>query len=233
MNSLTIIITASFIPTHPSIKIIQETIESLQLINVPPNTKIILAHDYSNNKNYIKYLNRLKKYINLYSNIKIVTRQKHGHLVGNIRNALKYVKSKYILVIQHDLPFIRNFNVANVISDMEENRRIKHVRFNKRNNIKKKTDARNELFGLQVKQSNYTYTRTPGWSDNNHLCLTSYYNDIIMKECKDGGAMEDTLFNKSVDKKTHRRYGTYLFGELNHPPIINHTDGRKTQPTKD
>ena len=45
--------------------------------------------------------------------------------------------------------------------------------------------------------------------------------------------MEDRLCKKSVDKKTHRRYGTYLFGKLNHPPIIKHTDGRKTQSIKD
>ena len=157
-NKPTIIITASFNPSHPSIKMIQETIESLQLINIPPNTKIILAHDYSNNISYDDYFKNLKEYIKLYSNIKIVTRQTHGHLVGNIRNALKYVKSKYILVMQHDLPFIRKLNVANVISDMEENRRVKHVRFNKRRNIKCGIDGGNGLFGLQVKQSNYTNT---------------------------------------------------------------------------
>ena len=170
MRALTIIITANFIPSHPKIKLIQETIESLQLINMPHDTEIILAHDYNNHINYIKYFEKLNEYIKSYSNIKIIKRKDHGHLTGNIRNALQYVNSKYILVIQHDLSFITMFDIQKVIYDMEENDNIKYVRFNKRKNIKTSWDALNNLFGLQVKQENYTYTRTPCWSDNNHLC---------------------------------------------------------------
>ena len=229
MELLTIIITASFIPSHPNIKLIQETIESLQLINMPHDTEIILAHDYSNHINYSKYFEKLDEYIKSYSNIKIVKREDHGHLTGNIRNALQYVNSKYILVIQHDFPFIRKFNIQKVIYDMEENNNLKHVRFNKRKNYKRGTDALNDLFGLQIKQENYTYTRTPSWSDNNHLCLTQYYTDIVMKECPDGRAMEQKLIRKSKNEELHKKYGTYLFGELNHPQVIKHTNGRSTK----
>ena len=228
MKLLTIIITASFIPSHPNIKLIQETIESLKLINMPPSTEIILAHDYSKHINYSKYFEKLDEYIKSYSNIKIVKRKDHGHLTGNIRNALQYVNSKYILVIQHDLPFIKMFDIQKVIYDMEKNDNIKYVRFNQRKNIKIGYDALNDLFGLQVKQENYTYTRTPAWSDTNHLCLTKYYNDIVMKECPDGCAMEGRLQGKNKNEELHKKYGTYLFGELNHPPVIKHTDGRNT-----
>ena len=233
MDSLTIIITASFIPTHPSIRIIQQTIESLKLINMPSDTKIILAHDYSKNPKYLEYLQNLTEYIKPYSNIVIVQRNSHGHLTGNIRNSLKYVNSKYILLVQHDFPFIRNFNIENVINDMEENPMIKHVRFNKRNNVKRRWDAQNNLFGLHVKQSNYTYTRTPAWSDNNHICLTSYYNNIIMKECPDGCAMEKKLKSQARGPKWHKKFGTYMFGEVNNPAVIKHTDGRRSKPIKE
>lgn len=225
---LTVIITASFIPSHPSIKIIQETIESLQLINIPSNSKIVLAHDYSKNLNYIKYIENLNKYIEHYSNIKIVERKSHGHLTGNIRNSLQDIHSKYILVIQHDLPFISKFDILKVIYDMEENDNIKYVRFNKRKNVKLGFDSQNNLFGLEQKQKNYIYTRTPAWSDNNHLCLTSYYNNIVMKECPDGCAMEQKLHTKIKDEETHKKYGTYLFGGLNNQAIIKHTDGRRS-----
>ena len=229
MQLLTIIITASFIPSHPNIKLIQETIKSLQLINMPHDTEIILAHDYNNHINYIKYFEKLNEYIKSYSNIKIIKRKDHGHLTGNIRNALQYVNSKYILVIQHDLPFITIFDIQKVKYDMEKNDNIKYVRFNKRKNIKIGLDALNHLFGLQVKQENYTYTRTPAWSDNNHLCLTKYYNDVVMKECPDGCAMEKKLHCKNKNEELHKKYGTYLFGELNHPQVIKHTDGRNTK----
>ena len=43
MNSLlTVVITASHIKSHPSIRIIKETIESLQYVKLPENTRIIL-----------------------------------------------------------------------------------------------------------------------------------------------------------------------------------------------
>jgi hypothetical protein len=228
-NLLTIIVTASFIPSHPSIKIIQDTIESLQLINIPSNTKIILAHDYNKDINYIKYFEKLNEYIKSLYNIKIVISSKNGHLTGNVRNALQYVTSKYILVIQHDLPFIKKFDIQKVICDMDENTDIKHVRFNKRRNIKAGFDGINNLFGLQVKQKNYTYTRTPAWSDNNHLCLTEYYMNIVMKECPDGYPMERILHSKNKNEEIHKKYGTYLFGQLNQPQVIKHTDGRNTK----
>ena len=229
ISNLTVIITASFIRSHPTIKLIQETFESLQLINMPSNTKIILAHDYNDHNDYIKYFEKLNEYIKSLSNIEIVTRTTHGDLTGNIRNALQYVTSKYILVIQHDLPFIKKFDIQKVIYDMDENTDIKYVRFNKRKNIKTGFDSLNHLFGLQVKQINYTYTRTPAWSDNNHLCLTGYYTDIVMKECPDGWTMEGKLHGKNKNEEIHKKYGTYLFGELNHPQVIEHTDGRNSK----
>ena len=237
-----IIITASYIPSHPSIKIIKETIESLNYIGYNGNEKInvYLAHDYKDNKDYEEYLNNLQNYCNSYNqknnkfNLIIIKRKTWGHLTGNIRNALQHVNSKYILVIQHDFPFIKQFDIQKVIDDMEENTNIKYIRFNKRKNIKRGFDgdpgsSGQHLFGLQQKQKNYTYTRTPGWSDNNHICLTSYYNDIVMKECPDGTPMEHNLHGKINDEITHRKYGTYLFGELNHSKMINHTDGKNSK----
>ena len=223
---LTIIITASFIPSHPSIKVIKETIESLSYINMLSNTKIILAHDFNDNDNYIKYFEKLNDYIKSFSNYRITKCTEHGHLTGNIRNALSHVTSKYILVIQHDLPFVREFNIKKVIEDMQENPNIKYVRFNTRKNIKTGFDEINNLFGLQQKQKNYTYTRTPAWSDQNHICLTEYYNNIVMKECKNGVFMEQILQGKNKDENTHKKYGTFLYGELNHPQMIHHTNGR-------
>ena len=194
---------------------------------MPSNTKIILAHDYNKDINYIQYFEKLNDYINPLSNIKIEIRTTKGHLTGNIRNVLQYITSKYILVIQHDLPFIKEFDIQKVIYDMDENTNIKYVRFNKRKNVKSGFDSANNLFGLQVNQKNYTYTRTPAWSDQNHLCLASYYTNIVMKECSDGNFMEKTLHGKIKNEEIHKIYGTYLFGELNHPQVIKHTDGRE------
>jgi hypothetical protein len=45
--SLSVIITASFVKSHPSIEFIKTVIESLELINLKKDTPIILAHDFN------------------------------------------------------------------------------------------------------------------------------------------------------------------------------------------
>ncbi len=243
MPTLTVIITASFIPSHPATTFIREAVQSLRLVNLPADTEIILAHDHSRHPHYTEYLRRLTHQVGAHPTVKIVGINRRGYLVGNLRNALQYVRSKYILVMQHDLPFVAELDIQKVIEDMEANRSLKHVRFNKRRNIKKWCDSGScpsashggrmggggDLFGLQVQQKNYTYTRTPAWSAQTHLCLTSYYADFVMKVCSRPGVVckstERELHGRCINEHVHSIHGTYLFGELNHPQVIKHTDG--------
>jgi hypothetical protein len=138
---------------------------------------------------------------------------------------MDFVHSKYILIVQHDLPFRAPVNMMHVIEDMIQCPELKHVRFNKRHNIKEGTDALNDLFGKQLYAIHNTYTRTPSWSDNNHISLTEYYRKVVFV---DGGHCfpEHSLITKSVNESIHNKYGTYLYGSLNHPPTIRVIDGR-------
>lgn len=233
-----VIITASYIKSHPEIRYIKAVIDSLKLCNIDINkVNIILSHDgLINNKsenieiinNYHKYLENLINHYKTYSNIKIINLDKHGHLTGNVQNALQYINTKYILIIQHDLPFRKKFDINKIIEDMEKNEELKHIRFNKRRNIKHKWDN-NDLFGYILKSKNYNYTRTGAWSDINHLTRTDYYKNIIMNECKDGTSMEWNFRNKINNKSNHKKYGTYLFGDTSNKRMINNLDGRRNK----
>jgi hypothetical protein len=224
--SLSIIITASYIKSHPSIIFIKSVIESLKFINVG-NVPIILAHDYNDKEDYLEYLSNLEEYTRDKPNITIIKRDTHGCLTGNVRNAFNYITTEYVLILQHDLPFIRELEMYKVIEDMKANPMLKHVRFNKRANIKVLFDAQNDLFGKQEKGVHYSYTRTPCWSDQNHICTAEYYRDVILKMCKDGTYMEYILINKSKTEEIHEKYGTYIFGGLGDAAYIKHTDGSK------
>jgi len=227
-SKLTVIITASYIKSHPSTKYISDVIDSLEMINLPEGTRIILAHDYKKDANYEKYLRNLENKYSDRKDIIINVRKTKGHLTGNVRDALKHVKTEFILLLQHDLPFVRNVDISRVMEDMKDAPELKHVRFNRRKTTKTAFDDINNLFGLEKKQRNYTYTRTPGWSDQNHIARTDYYDDIVMKECSDGGFMEGTLQGKNEDENSHKKYGTYIFGGLEHEQMIEHTDGRNS-----
>jgi len=228
---LTIIVTASISPSHPSIHFIKETIESLKYLN-SKNYNVILAHDFDNSSSYLEYLDNLRKYVKTLENsarFKIIVNPTWGCLTGNLRHAINNgsIDTKYILVIQHDLPFIRDFDIEKIMDDMDNTEELKYVRFNLYKTIGCERDKRHGLFGKQVVANNYSYTRTANWTDNNHICTLEYYNNIVLQECKDGSYMERTLHRKSIDEITHAKYGTYIFGMLEEPPYIRHSNGRK------
>tara|TARA_R110000796_G_scaffold66924_1_gene153762 strand:- start:140 stop:895 length:756 start_codon:yes stop_codon:yes gene_type:complete len=241
---LDVIITCSPLPSHPSTKHIDRTIESLSMLNLPVDTKIILAHDGHGNdsrtEGYLEYLNLISKKYTKDKSFYITVLDKKKHLTGNIRNAFNIVTSKYVLVIQHDLPFIKDFDIQKIIADLDENPQIKHLRFNKRKNIEDGCDKVTKgldlnLFGNVVNGKNYQYISTPCWSDNNHICCSKYYRDILFSECGDNVAMEVILFPKLIKiyqqndinkiKNVHDYYGTYIFDMIGSEPYIFHTDG--------
>ena len=246
MNKYCVLITASYIPSHPDTRYIKKVVESLKLGNIDiNNANIILAHDGLNelqikNKNivrdYSKYINDLKDFYKDHQNIKIIVRNNHGHLVGNIRNALQYINSRFLLIIQHDLPFSHSFDIRKVMKDMEKTKELKHIRFNKRKNEGVKWDN-NNLYGKVIKSTYYKYTTTGAWSDLNHLSSTNYYKQIIMNECKDGTSMEWNYRaggrwgrkSKIQDEKNHRKYGTYLFGCPIMEKMLDNLDGRRNK----
>ena len=231
-SDFTILLASSPIPSHPSIRLISEVLKSLRLItDLKADTKIIIAQDGCEDESvkpaYDQYLRKLDKYRRGSGlNITIVLNDKQGHLTGNIRNAIQFVGTKYVLMMQHDLPFVSAFHIYHVIEDMENNSSIKHVRFNRRNSIKAKWDAQSDLFGKQIQGKNYQYTRTGSWSDQNHLSTVEYYQSIVLKEVADGTFMESVLNERS--HQNHERYGTYIFGELNFPAMIQHIKGRNS-----
>ncbi len=240
---LAVIVTASVIPSHPDIRIIKNTIESLNLINLPNKSIIVLAHDACNEKkkvdDYNEYLNNLNKFIETrqdFKRFRICVRENHGHLVGNVRNAIDLLKKKinpeFILVIQHDLPFSRAFDIQKIVDDMKNplGQSLKHVRFGKRKIGCHHCDAiYPNIYGKVVKCNNYKYTSTGAWSDNNHICPLSYYEEVIMKECPDGTAMELVVGKNVSNWEQHEKYGTYLFGVEKDLAWIHHLDGRNSK----
>jgi len=234
------------VPSHPYTHHLDATLDSLSLLKIPDHSIIILAHDVGDrskcSEGYLEYLNNISKKYKNNKNIVVTETICKKHLTGNVRNAFKLVNSKYVLVIQHDLPFIQNFDISKVMLDMDKNPEIKNIIFNKRQNISMGDDGATknndfDLFGHQLKCDNYTYTRTPRWSDNNHLCLSSYYKDIILRESVDHLPMEFCIFygnlkyvyqnnSKDMTLEAHSKYGTYLFGALKQEACIFHTDGR-------
>ena len=240
--SCSVIITASKIPSHPSIKIIKQTIESIQkFVKSKNNFEIILSHDYNISQEYQQYKSNLLKYIQDKPNIKLINCPSRLFLTGNIKYALDHVKSEFVLIMQHDLPFIKEINLDDICTDFNNNSIIKHVRFTR---MRKMCDRRwgnaKRFFGKYVLHgcNKNIYTSTAAWCDNNHICRANYYENYVFKHMilpseknKRGkvGGMETQIGSICQTDKHFDKQGTFIYGVKFGSPYISHLDGRRTK----
>ena len=103
---------------------------------------------------------------------------------------------------------------------------LKHVRFNKRNNIKQGWDN-TPLYASKKVNGNYTYIMTEAWIDQNHICRTSYFKDTVLGRCDRPTFMENILNRKAKGK--HNEFGTFILGDINEKNKIVHLDGAESR----
>jgi len=155
--------------------------------------------------------------------------------------ALEHVKTEFVLIMQHDLPFNKTINLDNICTDMNLNPIIKHVRFTR---LSKMCDRRwgnaKRFFGRYIIKGteNNLYTSTAAWCDNNHICRRNYYKEYVLKNMimpslknKRGkvGGMETQLGRICKTDAQFNKQGTFIYGKKFGPPYISHLDGRRTK----
>ena len=223
-SPITTIITTSPIPSHPTCVVIDEVFKSLKMVPMLYNGPIIVACDGSptKNDNYENYKRVLGDKINRLPNGKMVSLNRQGYLSGNVKNAMKHVDTKYVMVIQHDFPFLYSFDPNHLVGVMERHPEVKLIRFNKRSN--------NQAVGVDSKIEercfeNLCLTKTNGWSDNNHFTTKKYYDTLVLPNLNNVKCMEMALMGPT--KIDPDKYGVYLYGPMSNGPMIKHVDGRE------
>lgn len=237
-DSVTVIVTCHPVTSHPSASMIMQTLESLyNIVGIEP-LNCIIAHDGVRLLARAKERKRYKEYFkNLTSELEnksssvdsffIVRKRTRSHLTGNLKNAIKYVKTEFILVVQHDLMFIKSIDLDPYLTLMRLNPDIKHLRFNVRSNTKHGWDAgdteRFDFFGeVPVKPS---ICKTLAWSDQNHLARTDYYRKIVFPLVGKLRTFPESVLNQISTMETHSLLGTFLAGPFGDDAAITHLDG--------
>lgn len=251
--SVTVIITASPVVSHPRMTMIRNVVNSLSFAKwegkgAHKSCPIILAHDgvmppdqilgnieerkcirLENDWNYQQYLKSLSHWAESQDNVEVVVRPEYGNLIGNVRHAMEFVKTDYVMICQHDLPFVRRFNLSSIVEDMQKHEILKHVRFNKRSNsvyIDRFDGKDKAMFGTVYTTEKNEYTYTCAWSETNHITATSYYRDVILPECGEAKSYMELIINPKSTAETHDKYGTFIYGNTKNPPMIRHLQGR-------
>ena len=201
---------------------------------------------------YLQYLGDVQRLIPEFEacthlTIRLLQRATNGHLAGNLAFALAYVRTPYMLKVEHDHLFTRPFNLLSVVRDMIADPQLKYVRFNRRNNIRVRCDNGDyyrssppdqllgqALWGAHMPRGGVrlanNYTRTCCFSDMNHLTSTDYYRTWVLPVIlrPDWGYPTVTPENLMQDycwiARNHSTYGTYIFDAIDAPPTIAHVD---------
>lgn len=187
---------------------------------------------------YKRKIQDLQKTDPFFTNTELIFCKKWVQLSGTIRQALKKVTTPFVFIHQHDMYFVKNFNINACLESMLANPNIKWVQFSGRPNSAHKGDIQASRFGPIDEYveggSLIPLTRVFGWSDHTHIASTDYYNHFIMPMCK-GNYMEDTVcknFKKALLHKNlaerntiHLKFGTYLYGNLEDGCFFNHSNG--------
>jgi hypothetical protein len=242
-SDTTVIITSNFIPISPSLAIINRTIQSLNhLRGLCPTSPLIITVDGMLPKSRRKHKNadeRLAQYVQALNKTynqdhhTILPSNRSIELTNNIQNAMHRVKTEFVYIIQHDLPFIQDVNHTALIKTLDEYPDVlRLVRFNLRPNKIRPLEAAtcynestpvNAINGINL-------IKTWVWSDNNHLTRKSYYDEMFK-------LFHDTLgpgnnprfmewFMRDVNKQNCTYWGTFYYGKPGLPPTIGHLNGR-------
>ena len=198
IDDVTLIISTSSIPSHPDNSIIKSAIENTYKINYD-FYDVIIAYDKpkKNNANYNRYIDNM---MNEYPNYKHIRISKHGHFIGNMYNALKHCKTKYFLVVQHDIKLVGNFPVKEVLNyKFDWNIIATH---HKKEGLHEAT----HWFPI-IENYNKSLLKTYGWSERIFMGKTQFFIDKIYEIDK------NNLSNKFIESVFHKQF-TKLFKKL-------------------
>jgi len=234
-----IIITSNLIPTHPSITMINETIHSLRhhLNGLPQDTPLFLAidglHTRDSNKNnrdrLAEYIHRLKTTPFPFQNITIVPASSHLHIARTVNLTMDLVKTKFVYVLQHDLPFsndVYHWELVRAMNDHPDT--LRNVLFKLEGAVGRfpvcplyNDDG---VFPKEQYQGLDFYA-TKRWSDNNHFTTKLYYKEMFSSIQHLNGAMEWGMMTPA--KQNCSYWGQVVYG-TRADSFLKHLDGRNT-----
>ncbi|KAL3934539.1 MAG: hypothetical protein SGBAC_009766 [Bacillariaceae sp.] len=238
LNDTTIIVTTNWMPSAPSTDQLDKVINSLSnLHGLPKDAPMIIAVDgaYENGARYESkmnvdmraYVQAIRTKYNDKPQVSIIASDTKIMLVGNMKRSLRLVHTTYVLVLQHDLPFINKVNHTALVETMETNSNVRLVRFPTARVLTRARDGgvceENEV---DFEDSNgIQLTKTHVWSDRNHLTRKSYYAEMFQLPGW-SGVRNMEFHMESFGNQDCKHWGTYLFGKRGGNPTIFHLDGR-------
>jgi hypothetical protein len=195
IGDVTIIVPTSYIPSHPSTKIIDETINNIRFHF--PDNEIILQIDGIREEQrqyedqYNEYKNKvLWKCLHEYKNILPIIFDKHSHQTTMMKETIGLVETSLILYVEGDLPLRTDRLIEwQKCFDLIGNDKANLIRFYLREEVP--MEHEHMMCGQED-----IFLKTVQWSQNPHLALTEYYRKFILPNVKEINYIEDEIYGK-------------------------------------
>jgi hypothetical protein len=237
-SDTTIIITSSYIPSHPSTEIIDRTIDSLEMLQDLQATSagkvpLIITVDGPNRTQHIvlkQYIDNLHKKYHDHTlfNLTILPQKVKVKLIKNIQRAMPFVQTKFLYVLQHDLPFMQPVNHSALVQTFRQYpETVRLVRFGLHPTLSRHRDIpRDDCHPFVHSSHDIDLTKTHTWSDNNHFTTKAYYEEMLstVPGMDEANFMEVPM--REASRQNCSKWGTWLYGKQGHGPMIYHLDGR-------
>ena len=175
--------------------------------------------------------------------------KRHGFAFA-IREALRLVKTTFVLVVQHDRMFLRPGRLPNVLEVMRRDPALKHVGLLQKSTL---TYARtvNDKYGIDVgpyvrraPDVQLTFVPAVFMYDSTHVARAQWYREFVFGNIvtsrgtfrlRTGDFIEDKLGQsmlseiKALGMPAHALFGSFLLledGVGSEIPVVYHLDGR-------
>lgn len=233
-DKITVLIPTSPIPSHPSLEIIEQTIESVR--ERLPNCEILIMCDGIREEQehyratYNQYLAKLLWKCNWeWNNILPIVYGEHLHQAEMTRRTLEKVKTPAILFVEHDCPLEGEIPFEELVNPILF-RRMDVIRLHHETKI---GDYHKHLMldSSPIDLMGVPLVRTVQWSQRPHLANTNYYRQIIARHFPtDSRSMIEDLMHSVAQSNPwddHRIAIYHNDGNIQHSIT---SDGRQSDP---
>jgi hypothetical protein len=243
-DRLSVIVTASAIPSHPASHVIDCTIDSVR--SRLPDVPIIVCYDGLppdsplNPILYDDHVNAMtaKAQEGAWGDAIVRDHGEWVHQTAMIRHAIDEVHTPCVMLLEHDTPLVKGIDFEAVCDTLEQNH-LDVVRFSEGTSVYSGWLHMHPDHAQVTDHGPIQGIRTAQWSQRPHVSRTEWYRWMLDEHCADyHGFVEEKMHGVCSEAwRLHgeagwARYRLALYAENGDPQDIGrhaHIDGRRTK----
>jgi len=263
---LTIIVVTSPSRSCPSTRLLQRVFASFALVpGLQECRKISVADGFTISERrshkrgailaeeqaqYLEYIERVGELTRSHSDFQhcdlLALPSRHG-FGWAVREALARVRTRFVLVVQHDRAFLRAVDLPQLLDALQRDARVKYILLPSKGTAHYQQTAEQAQGALQsLRCSELQLLQLNQWYDSTHLTSAAHYEECVFGSglVRRGDFFESGAFGAALKADVHARgaaahaaYGTWLLQEPGPPrrgfagpgptrDVVGHLDAR-------